>query len=136
MRAKIDEAAVVRTLKVKLGKRLLAIYAFGSQVSDQARADSDLDLAVLLTGKADTVVLWTLAQDIASMLDIDVDLVDLRQASTVMRHRVITTGERWWSRDRQAGLFEAFVLSDKMALDEARAPLMADIRREGRIHDR
>lgn len=136
MQAKIDQAAVVRTLQGALGQRLLAIYAFGSQVSGQARADSDLDLAVLLSGTADSVALWTLAQDIAAMLDIDVDLVDLRKASTVMQHRVVTSGERWWARDEQAGLFEAFVLSDKMALDEARAPLMADIQREGRIHDR
>ncbi|KFF49665.1 DNA polymerase subunit beta [Gammaproteobacteria bacterium MFB021] len=132
----MDQAAVVRTLQGALGQRLLAIYAFGSQVSGQARADSDLDLAVLLSGTADSVALWTLAQDIAAMLDIDVDLVDLRKASTVMQHRVVTSGERWWARDEQAGLFEAFVLSDKMALDEARAPLMADIQREGRIHDR
>ncbi|WIX32413.1 nucleotidyltransferase domain-containing protein [Salinicola sp. JS01] len=136
MQAKIDQAAVVRTLQGALGQRLLAIYAFGSQISGQARADSDLDLAVLLSGTADSVALWTLAQDIAAMLDIDVDLVDLRKASTVMQYRVVTSGERWWSRDEQAGLFEAFVLSDKMALDEARAPLMADIQREGRIHGR
>lgn len=32
--------------------------------------------------------------------------------------------------------FETYVLSEKTALDEARAPLMADIQRTGKIHGR
>lgn len=136
MQAKIDRTAVLRALREPLGERLLAVYAFGSRISGHARLDSDLDLAVLLAGKADTVALWSLAQDIASMLDIDVDLIDLRETTTVMQYRVITTGERWWSRDTQAALFETFVLKEKASLDEARAPLLADIQREGRVHGR
>jgi len=136
MQTEIDRAAVVRTLRHELGERLLAIYAFGSRIAGQARQDSDLDLAVLLAGKADPVALWNLAQALAVTLDLDVDLIDLRDASTVMQYRVITSGERWWTRDTQADLFEAFVLNDKMALDEARAPLLADIEREGHVHGR
>lgn len=136
MQTEIDRAAVVRTLRHELGERLLAIYAFGSRIAGQARQDSDLDLAVLLAGKADPVALWNLAQELAVTLDLDVDLIDLRDASTVMQYRVITSGERWWTRDTQADLFEAFVLNDKMALDEARAPLLADIEREGHVHGR
>ncbi|WP_239496272.1 type VII toxin-antitoxin system MntA family adenylyltransferase antitoxin [Salinicola peritrichatus] len=126
----------MRTLRHELDERLLAIYAFGSRIAGQARQDSDLDLAVLLAGKADPVALWNLAQALAVTLDLDVDLIDLRDASTVMQYRVITSGERWWTRDTQADLFEAFVLNDKMALDEARAPLLADIEREGHVHGR
>jgi len=136
MQAKIDRAAVVETLRTRLGERLLGVYAFGSQVSGQRRPDSDLDLAVLLTGKADPVALWNLAQEIAAQIDVDVDLVDLREASTVLQYRVVTTGEHWWVRDMQVGLFEAFVLNQKTTLDEARAPLLADIQREGRVHGR
>jgi len=136
MQAKIDRAAVVETLRTRLGERLLGVYAFGSQVSGQRRPDSDLDLAVLLTGKADPVALWNLAQEIAVRIDVDVDLVSLRETSTVLQYRVVTTGEHWWVRDMQVGLFEAFVLNQKTALDEARAPLLADIQREGRVHGR
>jgi len=136
MQAKIDQAAVVQTLRVELGERLLGIYAFGSQVSGQARRDSDLDLAVLLAGKTDPVELWNLAQEIATRIDREVDLVDLRDASTVLQYRVVTTGVRWWARDTQVDLFEAFVLNQKTTLDEARAPLLADIAREGHVHGR
>jgi hypothetical protein len=53
-----------------------------------------------------------------------------------MPYRVITTGERWWAADTRAGLFEAAVLSEKTALDTARAGLLQDIRRTGTIHGR
>ncbi|XAH24886.1 nucleotidyltransferase domain-containing protein [Xylophilus sp. GW821-FHT01B05] len=115
---------------------LLGIYAFGSQMTGTAGPESDLDLAVLVAGYADPVRLWELASDLAGIAGCEVDLLDLRAASTVMQYQVLMTGERWWAVDVRAGLFEAFVLSEKTALDEARAGLLADIAREGRIHGR
>lgn len=114
----------------------MAIYAFGSQVQGTARPDSDLDLAVLVAGYADPLVLWDLAGNLADMVGCPVDLLDLRAASTVMQYQVITTGQCLWSVGLPAGLFETYVLSEKTALDEARAPLMADIQRTGKIYGR
>jgi uncharacterized protein len=115
----------------------LAVYAFGSRVGGEARADSDLDLAVLLPGYADPLALWSLGGDLAATLGCDIDLLDLRSASTVMQHQVLTTGQRLWARDALAAdLFECYVMSEKLDLDAARAPLLADIQREGRIHAR
>ena len=62
----------------------LGIYVFGSRAQDTANADSDLDLAVLIEGYADPLVLWDLANQIAEKLGFHVDLLDLRAASTVM----------------------------------------------------
>ena len=112
----------------------LALYAFGSRIANTARADSDLDLAVLLPGYADPLVLWRTAQELAEISQCPVDLLDLRAESTVMQHQVLTTGRRLWSTEPAAGLFEAYAMSEKLALDEARAGLLADIAREGRIH--
>ena len=64
------------------------------------------------------------------------DLIDLRAASTVMPHQVITTGQRWWARDAQATLYEAAILSEKTALDTARADLLDDIHKTGSIYGR
>jgi predicted nucleotidyltransferase len=114
----------------------MAIYAFGSQVQGIAGPQSDLDLAVLVAGYADPLVLWDMAGHLADVVGCAVDLLDLRAASTVMQYQVITTGQRLWSVGIAAGLFETFVLSEKTALDEARAPLMADIQRTGKIHGR
>jgi predicted nucleotidyltransferase len=114
----------------------MAIHAFGSRLRGEAKEDSDLDLAILVEGYADPRALWELAADIAGKVGHDFDLLDLRAASTVMQHQILTTGERWWARDSQADLWELAMLSEKFDLDRARAPLLEDIRREGRIHGR
>lgn len=115
---------------------LLGIYAFGSRVHGTARPDSDLDLAVLVAGYADPLRLFELASDLADIAGCEVDLLDLRAASTVMQYQIMTTGERWWARDAQAALFEAAVLSEKTALDTARAALLRDIQNRGAVYGR
>lgn len=115
---------------------LLAVYGFGSRMTGEHGAESDLDLAVLVAGKVDPVVLWTLAGELAGIACCPVDLVDLRAATTVMQYQVITTGVRLWVRDHQAILYESFILSEKTALDERRALLMAVIQQEGTIYGR
>ena len=131
----MNQLAIVQALQTQI-PHLLAIYAFGSRVHGSARPDSDLDLAVLVAGYAEPLALWTLANDMAEIAGCPVDLLDLRAASTVMQYQIIITGERWWARDAQAALFEAAVLSEKTALDTARAGLLADIQKEGTIYGR
>ena len=131
----MNRAAIIAALQTRLPD-LLGIYAFGSRILGTAGAHSDLDLAVLVAGHADPLSLFELAGDLADVAGCPVDLLDLRAASTVMQYQVITTGQRWWTLDSQAALWEAAVLSDKTELDEARRPLLEDIAREGRIHGR
>ena len=55
----------------------------------------------------------------------------------VMQQQVLTKGERWWAvPGDEAGLFECAVLSEKLELDRARAPLLRDIERDGRVYGR
>lgn len=115
---------------------LLAVYLFGSQASGDANAGSDLDLAVLVSSVIDPVERWRLAGEIADIVDLPVDLVDLRAASTVMQYQIITTGLRLWTKNETVGVFEAFVLSEKTSLDTARSGLLEDIQMEGIIHGR
>ena len=127
------EGPVVAGIRIRF-PQAIAIYAFGSQVQGTAGPDSDLDLALLVAGYADPIVLWELASKLTDVAGCPVDLLDLRAASTVMQYQVITTGQRLWSAGLAAGLFECYVLSEKTELDTARAPLMADILATGRIH--
>lgn len=115
---------------------LLAIYAFGSRVRGSAGAESDLDLAILVAGYADPLALFYLSGELAELAGCPVDLLDLRAASTVMQYQIITTGVRWWARDLQAALFETTILSEKTALDSARAGLLDDIQRRGSVYGR
>lgn len=113
-----------------------AITLFGSRAEGTETADSDLDLAVLLPGSVDPVRLWEAGEAIARRLGVDVDLVDLRAASTVMQFQVVTSGRRLFAEGGEADRYEMFVLGEMTALNEARAPLIADIQREGRVHGR
>ncbi len=131
----MNRPTIVATLRERLPD-LLAIYAFGSRIQGTAGPQSDLDLAVLVAGYADPLALFDLAGDLADVAGCPVDLLDLRAASTVLQHQILITGQRWWALDAQAALFEAAMLSEKTALDEARAGLLADIRQRGTVYAR
>lgn len=124
---------ILQTLQSRL-PGLMAVYAFGSRIQGTAGAESDLDLAVLVAGYADPLVLWQLAGELAELADCPVDLLDLRAASTVMQHQVLTGGQRWWAKDGQAALFEAAMLSEMTALNTARAGLLGDIQKQGKVY--
>lgn len=132
----MDKVALVELLRSRLDG-VLAVYAFGSRVQGTADEGSDLDLAVLVKGYVDPLVLWEIASEAADIAGCPVDLLDLRRASTVMQQQVLTKGERWWAAEGvEAGLFECAVLSEKLELDRARAPLLRDIERDGRVYGR
>jgi len=115
---------------------LMCLYVFGSQSQGTSGPDSDLDLAVLAPGYIDPNLLWSLSNDIADLVNCEVDLLDLRAASTVMQSQVISTGKPVWDIGLQARLFEVSVLSEKLALDEAREPLLRTITDEGHVYAR
>lgn len=111
----------------------------GSRIQNQgtaARADSDLDLAVLLEGYGDPVTLFHLSGALADIAGCPVDLLDIRAASTVMQYQILTLGTTWWRGDVRAGLFEAAMLSEKMALNEARSGLIGDVTQRGSVYGR
>lgn len=113
------------------------VYLFGSRAVGEEWPDSDLDLAVVLNGPADPVSLWMAGEDIASRLDVDVDLIDLLKADTVLKHQIVTNGKLLFTNDPvEAERYEIFILNDMMELNEARRPLIADIMREGRLNGR
>ncbi|ABL00544.1 type VII toxin-antitoxin system MntA family adenylyltransferase antitoxin [Pelobacter propionicus] len=131
----MNQEAIIAAIQEGL-PGLLAVYAFGSRIQGTAEPESDLDLAVLVEGYADPLLLWDLSGKLADLAGCEVDLLDLRAASTVMQYQVITRGERWWGRDVRAGIYEAAILSEKTELDRSRAELLGDILREGTIHGR
>jgi predicted nucleotidyltransferase len=115
---------------------LLAVYLFGSVAQGQAGPQSDVDLALLLPGMAQPLALWDAAEELAALWGCQVDLLDLRAASTVMQYQIITSGRRLWALDAQAALYECFILSEKTALDSARAGLLHDIQQRGSVYGR
>nr|WP_324258773.1 nucleotidyltransferase domain-containing protein [Cellvibrio fontiphilus] len=116
-----EAESLVCTELQKAFPNALGIYAFGSRVQGTANAQSDLDLAVLVAGYADPLQLFEMANQLADKLGYEVDLLDLRTASTVMQYQVITTGRRLWAKDdKHADWFEILVTKEKWDLDELR----------------
>ena len=116
---------------------IVAIYRFGSWDTPQARSDSDIDLAVLPGQPLSNLERWELSQKLAQIASRDVDLVDMRCASTVMRLQIIAHGERIYCADEAAASrFETAVYSGYARLNEERREILADIRDRGSVYDR
>jgi len=114
---------------------VMAVYLFGSAVSGKMHPESDIDIAVLTDSPIEPERLWKLAQDIAAMVGREVDLIDLRTTSTVMRMQIIKVGKRLYCRDQAAcGAFEDFVFSDFARLNEERAGILEDIKQRGAVY--
>lgn len=128
-----SDGAVVTCLKAHV-PGLLGVWAFGSVINGTARPGSDLDLAVLVGGYASPLLLWDTTAALAQLLHLPVDLLDLRLASTVMQYQVVTNGRCLWGQQPDADQFELFVLAEKLAFDAARAGLLADIKKTGKIY--
>lgn len=114
---------------------LIAVYRFGSYGTEYERPESDLDLAVYAGGGLPAVELWRTAQELASRAGIEVDVVDLARASTVMRAKVISEGERIYCADKTAcGTFEDYVYSSYARLNEERREILRDILKRGSVY--
>jgi len=69
-------------------------YLFGSHADGRARADSDVDVAVLLEDGADAIMDLQLGDYLSHALGKTVDVVVLNQASPILQHEVIRAGVR------------------------------------------
>ncbi len=89
---------------------------------------SDLDPALLAQAELLPLQLWETARNLAFRLGMNVDLLDLRKASTVMQMQVITNGRLVYCRDEAAcGAFENLTYSKYARLNEERAGIHQDI---------
>jgi len=130
----MTDAQMVAFLRDALGD-VIAVYRFGSTVQGQTHRDSDVDLAVLAAAPVPPGVRFDVQERLAAQLGRDVDLVDLRQASTVMRMQVITTGRLLAAFDPAAQeAFEDLTYSAYARLNEERREILEQVRREGRVH--
>jgi len=130
----MDDHALIEHIR-KSVPDLIALYRFGSQAKGTARRDSDVDLAVLAHDPIPNLRRFELAQELALQLHRDVDLVDLRNASTVMRMQVLSTGTCLDTQDESARReFEMYAYSDYARLNEERREILKRISASGLVH--
>jgi len=98
------EASLARALG-DVRPDVLAAYLFGSRARGTARADSDVDVALLVDG-APPPTLEGIGMDVQADLERDlrlpVDLVVLNRAPVDLVHRVLRDGHVVLERDRAA----------------------------------
>ena len=104
-----------------------SIYIFGSYAANQETPTSDLDIAYLATKKTDSIKKWEIQENLASLLDIDVDLIDLQEASVILRTEVIEKGKLIFTGDKyKTDYFEMTTYSMYADLNESRADIVND----------
>lgn len=83
----------------KKEKNILTVYIFGSYGTNYQRKDSDLDLAILFAKSPEVMRQMELAGKFELKLGIEVDLINLNKADIILKHDVITKGEKIYSQD-------------------------------------
>ncbi|MDP2662313.1 MAG: nucleotidyltransferase domain-containing protein [Dehalococcoidia bacterium] len=116
-----------------------AVYLFGSYGSENEWPESDVDIALLLppeeAKRAGQLTMSDLRFALESLLQKDVDLVNLRQASTVFQKEIVFSERRIFCADQYAAdEFEMLVLSFYQKLNEERAEVLAEGLRSGRFY--
>ena len=122
--------------KIEIIKKVLVkalapylIYIFGSSVKGRGREDSDIDIAILTDRQIDEYKLFILSQKLADVLKREVDLVDLRKASTVFKVQIIKTGKLIYNSDNLRKMyFQMRAMRDYALLNEERMEIINKIK--------
>lgn len=110
---------------------LEAAYVFGSFAAEEERAESDVDIALLLpparAKSTGSLCMSSLRFQLEKELKRKVDLVNLRLVSTVFQKEIITTGRRFFCGDEYAAeSFEMLILSFYQKLNQERAEILSE----------
>ncbi|WP_260287863.1 type VII toxin-antitoxin system MntA family adenylyltransferase antitoxin [Peribacillus aracenensis] len=108
----------------------------GSYAKNTTHRDSDIDVAFYSQDSSHiTYELFLLAQELADILKIDVDLINLRTASTVFQAQIYTTGIVIYSKDDTLLKNQQMIaLSMYAKLNEEREIILKKIEESGSIY--
>jgi len=114
---------------------VLAIYLFGSTNTIYETSESDVDIAILTHRKITFDAQLHLVNQLIDALHKDkIDLIDLRQVSTVLKFQIIFYGKRIYCANAYlCDSFEMYTFSDYVRLNEARRNILRDIQERGSV---
>jgi predicted nucleotidyltransferase len=109
-----------------------AIYLFGSYASGLQKENSDIDLAILLAPneakKIANFVMSDLQNELEKTLNKDVDLLNLRNVSTVFQFQIISKGKLiFCSNNFAKDEFEMLTISFYQKLNEERKEIIKNL---------
>jgi len=85
------ESIIIDFLKNNINPYLIIL--FGSYVKGNFRNDSDIDIAFLSDNKFSNYEIFMFSQDLANILKHEIDLINLKNASTVFKAQILGTGK-------------------------------------------
>lgn len=111
------------------------VYLFGSSVNGIFRDDSDIDIAFFSDNEFSDYEVFMLAQEIADIVRRDVDLINLKKASTVFKAQIVGSGEViYCTDDKRRMYFEMYAFKEYARLNEERAGILERIKRERTVY--
>jgi predicted nucleotidyltransferase len=111
------------------------IYFFGSVLTDNFREDSDIDIAFLSDSKISDYDVFIIAQNIADIVNRDVDLINLKNSSTVFKAQVIGNGKVIFCNDNNRRMFfEMRSFKEYTLLNEERQVILDNIKKRGSVY--
>jgi uncharacterized protein len=129
-----DFKTIVQFLVKKINPYV--IYLFGSQAQQQARQDSDIDLAFLSERTLSHYERFMITGELAAILNCDVDLIDLKEATTVFQAQIVGKGKvLYCADDDKKARFEMKVFKEYAKLNEERAEILKQIQKRGAVYD-
>ena len=125
---------VIKDFLIKKASAQLIIL-FGSAVTGRMRQDSDIDIAFLSNKNLDVYEVYLISQELSSLLGRDIDLIDLKKASTVFKANILATGKIIYFADENIKCdFQIRTLKAYCLLNEERKLVLDKIRERGKIY--
>ena len=92
MISKNRQSKIVKTLSDEIdGLELITLFGSAAGIAYQEK-ESDIDIAFLASKAINNIQRWGIQEKLASLLNSDVDLVDLSNSNDVLRFEVIAKG--------------------------------------------
>jgi len=135
MEISASQKALIITTVFQMIPDCQALYLFGSHATGLSVKGSDIDLALLRPGRIEANMLLELNNKLSQALLLPIDLIDLHQASTIMRYEIIRQAQELAVTDTLASnLFASHSWSDYVEFTVLRQPMIDDIKARGYIY--
>lgn len=111
------------------------IYLFGSFAKGEGRDDSDIDLAIYTDRIIDAYTLFIAAGNLSFEVKRDVQIVHLKDISTVFAAQIVGTKEVLYCEDEYLmANYDIRAFKEYAKLNEERKVILDTIKKDGRIY--
>lgn len=111
------------------------IVIFGSAAKGMLREDSDVDIAFLSDESYSEYEVFNISQELGAILGRDIDLIDIKKASTVFKVQILGNGKIIYSKDDiKTKTFHMEAYREYCMLNEDRKEILDKVRERGAIY--